>query len=296
MSTAEVPNQFVEWRNCLQTEEPHRANVGLTHVQLAVNRLSVHSVALIHWAAGNFSHHCALDSTSKGTRSPVEDSGNLRSTAKMSGLSASLLIPARWRSSDATPAQSSPSWLNRQTTPVLQSLSRRAYTHPIHTIVAIALLASTSYIGLLEGSLFDSSRGLTSTTEPLDTSKLLEGGRNLYVGPRSSWKWQVDDQSMSKSHGQVRSQRRSIPNGSVLKFPECQSSCLDHVSLSGFPVLQLTAKCSIGGGDPYSRKLLCRVFTFDLEPLRSYLTRLVPCFLGTVRSSRNFSPGGANVA
>ncbi|KAI9888730.1 MAG: 3-hydroxy-3-methylglutaryl-coenzyme A (HMG-CoA) reductase isozyme [Vezdaea aestivalis] len=72
-----------------------------------------------------------------------------------------------------------PSWLNRQVTPLFQSLSRRATTHPIHTIVTVALLASTSYVGLLEGSVFDSPSAAPAL-----------GEKQLQVGEQTGWKWQ----------------------------------------------------------------------------------------------------------
>jgi hypothetical protein len=41
-------------------------------------------------------------------------------------------------------------------TPLFSPLSKRASAHPVHTIVAIALLASATYVALLEVSLFES--------------------------------------------------------------------------------------------------------------------------------------------
>ncbi|KAJ5137540.1 hypothetical protein N7526_003773 [Penicillium atrosanguineum] len=70
---------------------------------------------------------------------------------------ATSLLSKRLRSSEADP-DAEPSWIRRQVTSGLQCISRRACVHPIHTIVVIALLASTTYVGLLEGSLFDTAR------------------------------------------------------------------------------------------------------------------------------------------
>ena len=101
----------------------------------------------------------------------------------------SSLIPEKFRSGGNGEA----GWLNQKVTTALQSVSRRACVHPIHTIVVIALLASTTYVGLLEGSLFDSVREPRDGPRQLDVQSLLEGGRNLRLGEQTSWKWQVDD-------------------------------------------------------------------------------------------------------
>jgi hydroxymethylglutaryl-CoA reductase (NADPH) len=86
-----------------------------------------------------------------------------------------------------------PGWLRRQIVSGLQSISRRACVHPIHTIVVIALLASTTYVGLLEGSLLDTVRDPRSVAGQVDTDALLQGSRNLRLGESTSWKWQAED-------------------------------------------------------------------------------------------------------
>lgn len=86
-----------------------------------------------------------------------------------------------------------PGWLKRQVTTGLQFISRRACLHPIHTIVVIALLASTTYVGLLEGSLFDAVRAPRNATGQVDVDSLLQGSRNLRLGAHTFWKWQVVD-------------------------------------------------------------------------------------------------------
>lgn len=104
----------------------------------------------------------------------------------------SWLIPQRFReinSADSVEA----GWLNRRVTAILKSVSRRSCMHPIHTIVVVALLASTTYVGLLEGSLFDSVRGAGVGQGLLDVAGFLEGGRNLRLGQQTSWRWQIDD-------------------------------------------------------------------------------------------------------
>ena len=86
-----------------------------------------------------------------------------------------------------------PGWFKRQVTTGLQSVSHRACLHPIYTIVVVALLASTTYVGLLEGSLFDAVRAPRNTTNQVDVDSLFRGSRNLRLGAHTSWKWQVVD-------------------------------------------------------------------------------------------------------
>ncbi|KAI4165968.1 MAG: hypothetical protein LQ342_000399 [Letrouitia transgressa] len=101
-------------------------------------------------------------------------------------------LPARFRSDYGHIPSAKPGFVNRQITSVLQSVSLRAFTHPIHTIVFIALLASTSYVGILEGSLFDSTSSLSDANNVDDFTSLIENGRSLRLGPETEWKWQIE--------------------------------------------------------------------------------------------------------
>lgn len=101
-------------------------------------------------------------------------------------------IPRRFRPTGAEDT-SQPSWLRRQVTSILSSASTSACVHPIHTIVIIALLASTTYIGLLEGSIFDVVRTTDGKAGQLDLKNLFHGSRNLRLGERTSWHWQIED-------------------------------------------------------------------------------------------------------
>lgn len=96
-------------------------------------------------------------------------------------------LPARLRKTSSQHGQ--PSYLNRQITPLLQSLSRRSCSHPIHAIVFVLLLASTSYIGLLEGSLFESETPTFPGAREADLHSLIEGRRQLRLGVETGWKW-----------------------------------------------------------------------------------------------------------
>lgn len=107
-----------------------------------------------------------------------------------------MLLPMLFRKVDGT--SSRPSYLNKQISPILQSLSRRACTHPIHTIVFVALLASTTYIGLLEGSLFEATSSPKDASARLEFDSLVESGRRLRLSPETGWKWQVETSSQGE--------------------------------------------------------------------------------------------------
>lgn len=101
-------------------------------------------------------------------------------------------LPARLRHEHNHPAPSNPGYLNRQITQALQSIALAAFTHPVYTIFTVAILASTSYHGLLEGSLFGRTI-LAADTAGTDLVSLVEGGRRLRLGEETSWRWQSDN-------------------------------------------------------------------------------------------------------
>ncbi|KAI4286386.1 MAG: hypothetical protein L6R35_004362 [Caloplaca aegaea] len=113
-------------------------------------------------------------------------------------------LPARFRSDHGHVAPSNPGYLRRQVTAMLQSVARRAFTHPIHTIVFVALLASTSYVGVLEGSLLDPSPASGRSTLVADLTSLLDGGRQLRVGEKTGWQWQLDQGAAEDAEKQVQ--------------------------------------------------------------------------------------------
>ena len=102
-------------------------------------------------------------------------------------------LPARFRSDHGATDNGTPGYLNRRITPILQYVARRAFTHPIHTIVFVALLASTSYVGILEGSLLDNTSLSESRLGGTDLISLAGCGRRLKLGEQTAWKWQTDN-------------------------------------------------------------------------------------------------------
>jgi hydroxymethylglutaryl-CoA reductase (NADPH) len=128
--------------------------------------------------------------------------------------------------------EAEPGWLKNQLTNSLQSVSRRACAHPIHTIVVIALLASTTYVGLLEGSLFDAGLGSRDAAGQLDISSLLQGGRNLRLGERTSWRWQVDENATSEDDQvRIRLTHGEIPEALTIANADSTAYCSDNIYL-----------------------------------------------------------------
>lgn len=108
-------------------------------------------------------------------------------------------LPARFRHEHT---DEDPSWepgsINLQVTSFLQWVSCKAFTHPINTIVSVALVASTCYIGLLEGSLLDHT-SLGHNNRGVELDSLVKDGKHLRVGDDTAWKWRVDlDEPVAK--------------------------------------------------------------------------------------------------
>ncbi|KAF5021136.1 hypothetical protein F66182_6836 [Fusarium sp. NRRL 66182] len=106
---------------------------------------------------------------------------------------ASILLPSRFRGEAPVTEKTTPSWVSKRLTPIAQFLSRVACSHPIHTVVVVAVLASTSYVGLLQESLFNSDVG-SATLGKADWSSLVEGSRVLRAGPDTAWNWKGIEQ------------------------------------------------------------------------------------------------------
>jgi len=127
-------------------------------------------------------------------------------------------LPARIRGAESQNVPTRPSYLNKKLSPLLQSLSRRSCTHPIHTIVFVALLASTSYIGLLEGSLLAS---------------LQDGARHLKVGQETGWKWQPDSRGVADFDNVSRvlqAFRSSSDASTVCRTPGIADPCISKLA------------------------------------------------------------------
>jgi len=91
---------------------------------------------------------------------------------------------------EKTTVPTTPSWFLNTLTPWLQSLSRWACTHPIYTILFVAIMASTSYIGVLESDLLEPPASSSTAAGQVDYSTILSGSKALHAGQSNGWKWQ----------------------------------------------------------------------------------------------------------
>ncbi|KAF1978905.1 3-hydroxy-3-methylglutaryl-coenzyme A reductase [Bimuria novae-zelandiae CBS 107.79] len=91
--------------------------------------------------------------------------------------------------------QQRPGWFDRHCTPILLSIAKKACTHPVHTIVTIAFLASYSYLGVLDKGFLEQN---DTTPGLVDFNTLLAGSKRLRVGEETSWKWEIEEHRDAK--------------------------------------------------------------------------------------------------
>lgn len=135
-------------------------------------------------------HRERLSSTDTGNASQCRETRRVTfsDTVRVEMISSSFL-PSRFRGDPSNQGRpSAPSALSKRMTPFLQFFSRLACSHPIHTVVIVAILASTSYVGLLQESLFE-GYGSAAAVVKTDWSSLAEGSRGLRAGPETAWNW-----------------------------------------------------------------------------------------------------------
>jgi hydroxymethylglutaryl-CoA reductase (NADPH) len=114
---------------------------------------------------------------------------------------AAWLFPRARRVGDSDQDQHHPPGIfDRSLTPILLSFSKRACVHPIYTIISVAILASTTYLGLFESSLFDRRITANNAIGRIDLNYLLAGSKQLYAGPETQWKWITPDSIKDNSH------------------------------------------------------------------------------------------------
>ncbi|KAJ5327543.1 Hydroxymethylglutaryl-CoA reductase class I/II substrate-binding [Penicillium brevicompactum] len=179
--------------------------------------------------------------------------------------------------------ESQPSWLRRQVVSGLQSISRRACVHPIHTLVVIAILASTTYVGLLEGSLLDTSRDSQSVAGQVDTDALLQGSRNLRLGESTSWKWQAEDIWTDSETEKPAAQHLAL---ATLIFPDSTSNSVSTApAADDVPVPANVSAKSV----PYTPNLFSQ-FTSDSSLAYTVPFEQVSELLKAVQEIPNSSP------
>ncbi|KAG5973439.1 hypothetical protein E4U55_000561 [Claviceps digitariae] len=105
-------------------------------------------------------------------------------------------LPTRFRGEpDRTQNPATPSRIGKKIAPLLQFLAKAACSHPIHTVVVIAVLASTSYVGLIQDSLLEGRASLGKA----DWSSLVEGSRDLVASADTKWQWSNVEQQDAAS-------------------------------------------------------------------------------------------------
>jgi hydroxymethylglutaryl-CoA reductase (NADPH) len=97
-------------------------------------------------------------------------------------------LTSRWQSA-GDPKKTSPGWFNANVSPILLAVAKKACTHPIHTIVTIAFVASYSYLGVLDKGLLE--REAEVATGRVDFQTLLAGSKSLRIGEETSWQWEA---------------------------------------------------------------------------------------------------------
>ncbi|EUC45411.1 hypothetical protein COCMIDRAFT_95702 [Bipolaris oryzae ATCC 44560] len=120
-------------------------------------------------------------------------------------------LASRWQAT-GDQQKTAPTWFDRHLFPVLLSVAKRACTHPIHTIVTIAVLASYSYLGVLDKGLLES--GIEDISSNVDFQSLLAGSKTLRVGEETSWQWEASD-----ARGSAADNAQVCPTHSHLSKP-----------------------------------------------------------------------------
>ena len=123
----------------------------------------------------------------------------------------SYLLPKQFRNLGQNDSR-----LYKVVTEGLLAVSKLSISSPIPTIVIVALLASTSYVGLLQESLFDTGLDKLLEHGRVDVNSLMKGSRTLELSENTAWKWQI------------------LEDGTV---PELQGVCVAQMDVCIKPIL-----------------------------------------------------------
>jgi hydroxymethylglutaryl-CoA reductase (NADPH) len=108
-------------------------------------------------------------------------------------------LTSRWQGEQK---KTGPAWFDRHFNPILLSVAKKACTHPIHTIVTIAFVASYSYLGVLDKGLLES--GIEEVSSRVDFTTLLAGSKRLRIGEETSWQWEAEEPKTAIYKDKVR--------------------------------------------------------------------------------------------
>ncbi|EAT83095.2 hypothetical protein SNOG_09830 [Parastagonospora nodorum SN15] len=147
-------------------------------------------------------------------------------------------LTSRWQAS-ADSKKTSPGWYDRNVSPILLAVSKKACTHPIHTIVTIAFVASYSYLGVLDKGLLE--RDSDAVPGRVDFQTLLAGSKNLRIGEETSWQWEAAQGRTSASASAPTDQQEFalvtlvFPETSTLNSAPSQNALPANVSAKLLP-------------------------------------------------------------
>lgn len=94
-------------------------------------------------------------------------------------------------------------YLGKQVISWLSLLSRLACEHPLRTVAFFTIIASTSYISLLETDLFEPPATTSNAAGQLGFEAFTAGSKTLSLGPETQWRWQNGDGEADPSSTQV---------------------------------------------------------------------------------------------
>ncbi|ORX97809.1 3-hydroxy-3-methylglutaryl-coenzyme A reductase [Clohesyomyces aquaticus] len=166
-------------------------------------------------------------------------------------------LTSRWQS-PAKSEHARPGWYDRHVAPILLSIAKKACTHPIHTIVTIAFLASYSYLGVLDKGLLDGTG--ENAVGKVDFATLLAGSKRLRVGEDTAWKWEPDTapaEKVEKTSQDIALVTLVFPDSSSLKSAPTQDVVPSNISAqllpsSSIPFSTISHDTSLAFSIPYA--------------------------------------------
>ena len=193
-------------------------------------------------------------------------------------------IPARWRPADDNAEHRRPTWLSKWLSPYLSGISKRATVHPIYTIVTVAVLASTTYLGLLESSLFERHTAALGAGGNVDFDSLLVGSKTLYTNADNGWSWALAENGSDKQVDDVWENQLGMQGLKLITTPE---HCADHLRLPQLDIHHPTNRTS-SCVRPYAVQLHRKRATMFDWPSVCHVARHHACLLYAIRRGSQF--------
>ncbi|KAI4617024.1 uncharacterized protein J4E87_008536 [Alternaria ethzedia] len=144
-------------------------------------------------------------------------------------------LTSRWQGEQK---KTGPAWFDRHFNPILLSVAKKACTHPIHTIVTIAFVASYSYLGVLDKGLLESGIEEAASSR-VDFTTLLAGSKRLRIGEETSWQWEAEEPKTAiykdKTAQELALVTLVFPESSIINSAPSQQSVPSNVSAELLP-------------------------------------------------------------